>query len=163
MILNNYWNWIKNIQQHANGSSGQYETFRNITGGYNTVNFGGTNSYYVSNYSLANDAFARFGSSTTEPSASDYCLADDITANITNSSLSYAFECNNNIKRTLLISGHNSGANEITIRQVGIGKQLSYGGSDTKASFLFAVCVLSTPLTVPSGSDFAITLEWVES
>lgn len=164
MILNNFWLWQKNIQEHAgDGSLSRQSGFNDTSGTGRDVNFGALNNYVVNNYSLTKDAIATFGESTTEPSATDYSLANDITSDIGSVSITYAFESSGNVKRTIMISGTNTDTEAHTIRQVGIGKKMSAGGSDTKYDFLFAVCVLSNALTVPANSDFVITLEWTES
>ena len=110
------------------------------------------------------------GTGNTEPTANDYCLENDVTANISSYSTSVNVTFEDGKFRTIAtISGVNNTESDITISEVGVTKKYFYTTNGTSVSdntfynVLLIRHVLETPKVVPSGSGFTVTFQWDES
>lgn len=167
MILKNYWRWLGACMKYANVEADRINVgLVDMTGtALTTTPFGkGSNSYAPINQSFETKIFTRFGTGSTEPTSDDYALSSDVTSSFTGMTYSVATDTVTNLKRTITVNATNNTASDIEITQVGIGKQIYNGYSDSDLkNVLFGVVTLSTPITVGAGDSATIVFEWVES
>ena len=120
-------------------------------------------AYASQNSALHLNNFVVIGTGDTAESLSDYRLANDITGSISNYQQSYTSgEDGNTLKTTFSISGVNNTGSAITIKEVGIGKNI-LDGNIASVPVMFLRKVLDTPIEVANGSTFAFSVEWKES
>ena len=170
MVLNNYWKAVQllgSLGPSENISSGMVKTngsgLGNVITGLNGTD--GTGRYRLRTQNVS----VIVGKGTGTVSASDYNLFDDCTASISN--FSYTNQLNatdDGLSQVFTLGGNNNTENDITITEVGIVKsyQGAYeiSGQDVSAwnDVLFAKILLSTPVTVPAGGSFQLSVKWEE-
>lgn len=171
MILNNYWEWLaqisNNIQIGASSSASIDTTIKNLSGVTQKLYVHAPTSSdpitaITRNISLRNNLGVLLGKGTTEVTADDYCLADDITSQITNLSTSINVIADENLKTIIVVTGTNSTSAAIIISEIGITKALSSYSTSAPFDTLVARKLLDTPLVVPINKNFALTFEWLE-
>ena len=182
MVLNNYWSALAGLATHSYNTGNGY--IRNVAYckrmtdgdlvGVNHVNSYSATSpdsphYYTKTVyaPLANLKFF-LGSGTTNPQASDYKLQTDITSSFSNIVVNYQTICeDSSCKLYCVITGVNNTGGTLNITEMGIGKLISYSLPNDNEyyqdNFLYVREVLGSPITVPSGLGFSLTLEWVMS
>lgn len=172
MILNNYWRYMYSVENTyykiGEGNFHIYTGCKDINGGEIEIG-GGTpgNAYKLGdNFALRSNLGARVGTGNTEPTVSDYELEADITGNISNLEVSTITSTTDNSYKTIIsISGKNNTTNEITLREVGITKNIrNVNNADNfQVPVLFVRHILDEEISVPSGGNFAFVFEWIEA
>ena len=177
MVLNNYWNLMAgmsgitpNFDRAINQEMGVVDTGNgsqiSVTVGWN-ASFPLVLPTMCQNWNPRANLSAVFGSGTTEPSASDYCLAYDRTADFSNVNVTVNTSADGaSISTVVTISGTNTSGSAITITEVGITKAIesAWGGTDpVLTDSLMVRHLLDTPKTVEDNESFTLTLEWLES
>lgn len=172
MILNNWYNYVNYVNT-------TFPVFSNRSADMNIIATDGTHLTEVSTgaatnsswYAKANSNMAPFGSlsccvgsGTDEPSANDHSLGTDISSSVTSLSLNYATSVvsNNSKVSTFNITGRNSTGSDMTISEVGITKLIYCQSMFDDRYVLMLRELLPTPLTVPDGKGFFITITWTE-
>lgn len=108
----------------------------------------------------ANEATFGFGSGTKEPSVDDFSLESVFADNVfTVETFNYNVE-NNSYKPKYMftITYKYTGADTITISEVGMFTKLSVSASATTAPLMLAREVLETPITVSNNDIFTVTM-----
>lgn len=168
MVLNNYWKAIQSLGR-IYGSSGNFSSgMVNISGDSvpNLLTYVGGSSSAGLWQIRTNKMGVLVGSGTTEPTAEDYRLENDVTSSFSNVSVSDSLNATENgLSQVFTVGGDNLSGDEITITEVGITK--TYSGqnevSDSSTQVvLFARIVLDTPVVVPNNGSFQIPIQWLE-
>ena len=170
MILKNYWNIMNDIMTKASPTANILGTAKRLSDGFDVqYQVGGNNSAYAQGYVIQNanmkgDISFRVGTGTTEPTIDDYGLANDVTSSFTGMTVSVSSVVSEGAKVVYLASGTNNTGSDITIKEVGIAKDVKKGesGSPTVSTVLLTRDVLASPITVEAGQGFAFTYEWNE-
>ena len=109
------------------------------------------------------------GTGNTEVDADDYCLANDVSSSFSNLTASYNEVVSNdtdgipNAKIVFSIAGVNSSADSITIKEIGLCKNIIfYTAGNSQQNVLFVRHILDTPITVAAGDSFTLPLQWIE-
>lgn len=172
MILNNYWSfaayvgthnmtWMKYTDSVSGAKNTSGDTVTMIAGP--NQNSGEWVEKASEDYALRKNLGAIVGAGTTEPTADDYALANDITNSISNFSCSVSTANDGGKLSTVVtITGVNNTANSITISEIGIYKNYYADSGFNFERCLFIRHILDTPKTVASGSGFSLTFEWTE-
>jgi len=169
MILTNYRNWQAYISYVPFALENQTHEIgvKDLDGAsaplYKT---GGTSNTSFENYSLMQGLSARLGTGTTEPTASDVCLEEDITSSITNLNVTTNVQSSGSvISAVITITGQNLTSSEIVITELGIVRSMitGYGGGLIRKTVMLIRELLEQPLTVPSGEGFSLTFSWEEA
>ena len=178
MILNNYWNLMAGMAGLTFAWSNDTDEYDDIglkdTNGSSllinphTTDQGGSSADVVANWNPRAKLSAIIGEGTTEPTASDFALGDDVTNDMSNYSVTVNTSATNGeISTVITITGMNNTAVTITISEVGIVKEITttQGNAYThvKKDCLLVKHLLDTPKTVAPGEGFTLTLEWLES
>ena len=174
MVLNNYW-LIKTYTEVNTMVSNTY----NVTLG--TIDMGGTNrSIYINvgtgsasatfmNHAvparcIKADLRAVLGTGTTAPQSNNYALETDVSSSFSDLSTSCSTSSDGSSEvTTITITGTNNTANDITISEIGLYKNLVYNSTGDTGAFLLVREVLAEPFTVLAGSTFTKTFTWTES
>lgn len=167
MVLNNYWKAVRNLGLMY-GGSGTFDS--------GMINVSGTAIpnllTYISGTASAGlwqirtkGISARVGKGDAAVTVNDYSLDDDCTASFDNYSVTHNLGIDNALTDVFTISGDNNTGSEITLTEVGITK--TYSGqnevSDSSTQeVMFARLLLSTPVTVPAGGSFQLSVKWEE-
>ena len=176
MILNNYWNLMAGMagitpsfDRTTNQRIGVFDMSGSeidVTVGWPT-NFAGVLPTMCQNWNPRANLSAVFGSGTTEPSPTDYCLAGDWTASFSNVDVTVNTSADGaSISTVVTISARNTSGRTITITEVGITKAIESASSGTEpvqTNSLMVRHLLDTPKTVADNESFTLTLEWLES
>lgn len=166
MVLNNYSNWRAFIERTAsNGATGIQETnigCVDINGQQAAFGFSNSGSS-IDNWSLKKGLSAIFGTSDTEVSPSDYVVGgliqiQGITNLVVNVNVSGG---DGKLETVVSASGTNNTGSAITIRTVGITKEL-YSNSTQRKIVMIARCVLNDAIEVPAYQNFVTTIKWEE-
>jgi len=113
---------------------------------------------------LKNNLTARLGSGTTTETVGDYCLDTDITSSFTNVSVSKTTSVNGgSIVTVITITATNTTSADLTINEVGLGKDIYINSTKDTRYFLLLRTVLDDAVTVPSNQTATITISWTES
>ena len=167
MVLNNYSNWRAFIERTAsNGATGIAPTIIgciDING--SSAPFGFSNSgASIDNWSLKKGLSAIFGTSDTEVSPSDYIVGGVIQiSSITNLVVNVNVSGGDGKLETVVsVSGTNNNGSAITIKTVGITKEL-YSNSTQHHTVMIARCVLKDAIEVPPYQNFLVTIKWDEA
>lgn len=176
MILNNWKSilFIDRIRNNSNRNSIPCPRmdiwFSNgQTWDHNVTSFLGTwaiNTTDAHNSLLNTTFYPCIGTGTTVESPSDYQLNNDITSQISN--LTYAKTVSTdedyNLVTTYVITGINNSGSEQTITEAGFYVQYQAGSSSAYYMRIYIVRkLLDTPIVVPAGGGFKITLDMVEN
>ena len=177
MILNNYWNLMAGMagitpsfDRTANQQIGVCDMVNgsqiSVTVGWPT-NFPGVLPTMCQNWNPRANLSAVFGAGTTEPSATDYCLAYDRTADFSNIDVTVNTSADGaSISTVVTISARNTSGGTITITEVGITKAIESASSGTEPVLIDSLMVrhvLDTPKTMADNESFTLTIEWLES
>lgn len=177
MILNNYWNLMAgmagitpNFDRDVNQQIGVRDMINGseigVTVGWLTQ-FPAVLPTMCQNWNPRANLSAVFGSGTTEPSATDYRLASDTTANFSNINVTTNTSADGaSISTVVTISATNTSGSAITITEVGITKSIesaNNGNEPVPTNSLMVRHLLDTPKTVANNESFTLTLEWLES
>lgn len=181
MILNNYFNYKtyidSNLLEEINSGQTTYVNIgaKDINGNdfylMNKAYLQADRPYLRQNAAIKIDISAILGTGTTEPTATDYALQNDITENLSRVTVTTNISYETGKEKTVItVSGVNITGNELTISEIGIYKT-AYGSdnngtpghSPVPLKVLFIRHLLETPKTVASGEGFSLTFEWVES
>lgn len=168
MVLRNFYGWLYSavVAQRTGGWSEANASILNTEGA--TVSFASASgnattaqAHIAKNQSFANIA-VQIGSGSVEPAYEDYCLSERITA-ISNATTSYARVLGNgHAKGVLTYSGTYSGEETVTIREIGIEKQIIVNSSTSATtSVLFTRSLLESPITLKNGDSFVVQTELV--
>lgn len=177
MILNNYWNLMAGmagITPNFSGTVNQQIGVRNMVDGSQIgvtvgwpTNFPDVLPTMCQNWNPRANLSAVFGAGTTEPSATDYRLASDTTANFSNIDVTVNTSADGaSISTVVTISATNTSGDSITITEVGITKAIERASGGTESILINSLMVrhlLDTPKTVANNESFTLTLEWLES
>ena len=170
MILNNYWNYKAAIESTPLTYNGNRQTscgLYDLSGTSKDVATGAVNmsSALMNNYSLKTSLGILLGSGDTEPSGTDYCLANNITTSFSSLSASISTSGDGNAQRTVVtISGIWSGGSATTLREIGIKKNILVSTYDSStADILFIRHMLDQPIDLAPGQSLSVTFEWVEA
>lgn len=171
MILKNYYIWHYLVEALAWGGSDVGNLgMKNLKG----VGIGGmyagnpslqSGSWYtaMTQWNVFDNLEAHVGTGNNTYTKDAYALANDITEYFSNVVMSrnYVVE-DGEYKRLFTITGTNSTGNTLTISEIGIVKtRIMYGGySEEKA--LFAIAQLAEPITVATGEQFKVKVEWID-
>ena len=177
MILNNYWNLMAGmagITPSFDRTANQQIGVRNMTNGNEIdvtvgwpTNFADVLPTMCQNWNPRANLSAVFGTGTTEPSATDYCLASNTMSNFSNINVTVNTSADGaSISTVVTISATNTSGSAITITEVGITKAIEAASSGTEPVLIDSLMVrhlLDTPKTVANNESFTLTLEWLES
>lgn len=113
---------------------------------------------------------ACIGSGTAEVSVEDYALASEFGSSVTCTISSETYENTEDfkIKKLYVITGKNNGSDAVIISEVGIWKKFygqpntSYDAYLSERRYLMLRQLLTTPITVPAGKEYRITLEVID-
>ena len=175
MILNNYWEAFRLfiIERDVDGIQNQYTN-------HNLVNLAGVsqlpinhytwgyNQYYTPNANQNSDLRKTefemlVGTGTTPVTPNDYRLANDITSNLSNTSLqSTSLIGDAGIKTVYSFTGTNNTTSNITISEIGLVKKFLNSDTSNGNKYLLVREVLDNPITVTAGTGFILTFEWNE-
>lgn len=130
--------------------------------------------HYVSNtaqnFIFDKQRGACVGSGTTEVSVEDYALENEFSSSVTCTISSATYENTEDfkIKKLYVITGKNNSSDTVTISEVGIWKKFygqinpSYDAWLSNRRYLMVRQLLTTPITVPAGKEYRITLEVID-
>lgn len=173
MILDNYWQYkaaVSDKYYSSGGNTNIVTAVKDLEG--NTVNIKLIgNSYslgYISNFSDRCNLEARVGTGDTDPVATNYALNNDVTSSFTltlTQSLSYE---DGTYKTVILIDAQNNSSSDITLKEVGICKAISWSYGDIPPyeydpRCLFIHHILDEPVTVEAHGTKSLTFEWDQS
>lgn len=172
MILKNYWKWMEALTQVGTVSTwgpGINVGLKDITGANALIVVTSATSYdahikTMNNFNLKSNYNVRIGTGQNELSSEDYCLKNDITSQITNFNVTLNTSADDNHTRVITVTGQNFTNNEMVINEVAYTKTI-YDGYDAVSTkeVMLAIAQLENPITVPSGSSFVVTVEWIEA
>ena len=171
MILKNYWKWLEAVQKvnFWQSYSGDYNVGLKAVDGSNALILlnatNDTNYFYriADNHDLSKYLTIRLGSDDSEVTSDDYALENDVTSSISNYSYTFSSSADNGVSRIITIQGSNCGSQPITIKQVGICKDIWYiPSSYAQKTVMMAVHVLNEPIEVLPGNNFKLVFEWIE-
>lgn len=171
MVLKNYYIWHYLVEARAwDGSDVGNLGMKNLRGmdigsmyaGDSSLQSG---SWYTSmtQWNRFDNLEAHIGSGDNTYTKDAYSLANDITECFSNIVLSrnYLVE-DGEYKRLFTITGTNNTANTLTISEIGIVKtRIMYGGYNEEKA-LFAVAQLAESITVATGEQFKVKVEWID-
>ena len=168
MINSNYWKWLYAWDVYmANYDQYGYDLgLTNTAGSLQPMDVGhdgGGETYSAKNRKFAFELSAIFGSGTNELTVNDYNLSNDISSNITINSVNCTSSgTENGLHRTIAISGSNTSEQAITIRQVGITKNIYSNSGNRNSYVMMGAFNLASPITVQPNDQFIINIEWTE-
>lgn len=114
--------------------------------------------YYSAPWNTNLTSRLTIGTGDTAVTADDYCLANEITASMSN--IEYTTTCgadNDELKAVYTMTVTNNTGADVTIKEVGI--EAGVGNSSYAEQFiLIAREVLSSPITIPSGGSKVFTV-----
>lgn len=163
MILNNYWKWLQVITMNGlNGQDCPCSIVNTNGDSLNTYCMSANNN--INPCQLTKDLAIKIGTGENTYTPDSYNLVNDITSSIDNLTFQMQSNCSNDqFIRTVLVSGDNSSANDITITEIGIQRKMyRSAGGDVGTQVMLAIVQLETPITVPAGQGFTATVEWIE-
>lgn len=178
MILNNYWNLMAGMSGLTFAWSNDTDTYADIglkdmDGSTllinpHTTDSGGNSADVVANWNPRAKLSAVIGNGAQEPTASDFALDSDVTDDMSNYNVTVNTSASNGeISTVITVTGMNNTGDAITIREVGIVKEITTtvwsNYSHVKKDLLIVKHLLETPKTVAAGEGFTLTLEWLES
>lgn len=120
------------------------------------------------NYVFISGLSVRVGTGTSDVSAMDYCLDNDVSSSMTNLTTNVTISSDNsNIIRQFVTSGINSTDSAITLTELLVTKKI-YGfinGTWTSLPTEVAMVryLLDDEIIVPASSGFTITFVWVQN
>lgn len=165
MLVNNYYliqsYFAKN--GYINGAQGvSLPGTKSITGDTQLIYVGYAYSSTMNkNGSPRADLSIRLGTGDTPPELTDYCLETDISSSLNLSCAVNTGAENGAIKTVLTVSGTNSSASEVTLKEFAIIKQIRGNDSpSTTIEYMIARGLLNEPKVVGAGEPFTITFEW---
>lgn len=171
MILSNYWKWLDGVLKTDIYSDGYYDPTEDLglvnTSGNAVLITLASSEHEVAWYSRdINNAEILFGSGSGSIAVDDYAMSSDCTSSLSDISFTQSSTGTNaGLNRTYTITGTNDGENSVTIREVGIAKNIKWhdrnDGYQT-SSILIAKVKLATALTVAPNENFIINLAWNE-
>lgn len=176
MLLSNYIRLKEHILNNvftSIGSGNFYELLYTPIYGINGTSYtklSHTSTTVVgANYTLHKNLLPRVGTGNTEVDADDYRLANDVTSSFSNLTASYNEVVSTdtdgipNAKIVFSIAGVNSSADSITIKEIGLCKNIVFFASgNSQQKVLFVRHILDTPITVAAGDSFTLPLQWIE-
>lgn len=172
MILNNYRGWIKMCNENEAKYTDQSATvnLKNLDGNTITeIGTGSSTSYIFAAYTrvfcLTDLMDVYVGSSDAEGLPTDYDLKERLTSEdgITISNIVCNITYDSEKIRRVITFNVSSTANNIIIKEVGIGKTIYLAHSTNTDRFLFARIILDKSVSLNSGESATITIEWSES
>lgn len=110
----------------------------------------------------------RFGTGTTPPVATDYCLENDITNSFSNITVSKTYNLvgdEYNIEATINISAKNNTGSSIEVSEIGLcfdGNVWVNGNNTASTPLLIYREVLSSPVTIGDNETLTMTIKWTE-
>ena len=177
MLLNNYWNYLNAFGDNLPDITDYYAeipalsfmdapamNFNVIVGMYNTSSYVPQMS---SNYAIRYNLGIALGTGSTAVAPTNYNLNSEIASG-TIPDLTYNISTGVDqdvLKLTAIISGTNASANQLTISELGIYKNvytLQINGSDCWR-LLFLRHILESPKVVQPGQGFSFAFEWIDS
>lgn len=176
MILNNYWKYLNTVLTNDRLLS---DTILNtnlvdITGAAVSMTFdcpggdSGNKSKANNNCRLDRNPIMRVSTEEIEGSITSdaYTLgSSDVTSSFTisNPQISLSYDANG-FHKLYTASFTNNTSTDITIKTVGIGKDIlwTWSNGSTK-SVLFGIITLTESVTIPAGTSKTIVVEWTES
>lgn len=170
MILKNYWRWLQATQRYPVDETNTIDVgLKNISGASQNIILGcpgstvgaSLQSLIAKNRCLDNVTF-RIGTGTTEPTADDYALANDVTANISDLTVTKGWNATDGYNRIYTVTGTNNMASAITVTQLGVCLGITADSEYTTNLVMMAVVVLEEPLTVAAGDTFTFSVNWAE-
>jgi hypothetical protein len=167
MLLDNfdYWQFYRLYTESTGTISSDSNPIRNTAGEafqiYITSN---TTTTFLSLYSAKNLSIT-VGTGSSAPSKTDYKLENSVSASMTFTTRTHSVVIDN-AKNTHVIcqaSGHYTGEDTVTLREIGILKTLYTSSSSTNntTSVLLARSLLEKPITLNTNDSFAIEYEIV--
>lgn len=172
MLLSNYIRLkehILNVTSYSIGSGSSmyliYTPVKDFNGNSCTImSYSGTTALGM-NYSLHKNLIPKLGTGNTPVTAEDYCLSNNVTSSFSNLTavLSEVVSVDTdgipNAKIVMSISGVNTSGSSVTIKEVGLSKNMDLLGAH---EILFVRHILDTPITVAAGDSFTLPLQWIE-
>lgn len=174
MVLDNYWQIKFASSQYSmwqEGGAGKFVTasikaLNGTTISTIQCSFNGVmNSIYnaLKMYALRSNLGARLGTGNTEPTSSDYALDSDITSSIGSLNVTTSVGGDSGLVTNIVISGINTTASEIVIKELGIYINSAFTMDGTSYDVLIVRELLEQPLAVPAGKGFTLVFKWVEA
>jgi len=179
MILSNYWAYKQYMEKTAPqlGSTSSITipgcvsvegpSYSDVMVGYSSTQIDNDAFKGITeNRSLRYKLYSKVGSSDAAPTALDTDLNADITSSFDNYTTEIRVNSSGNqMVTTIEFGGDNNTDSEITIRELGIYKNVHNsipGDSEYIYHFMFVHHVLEEPIVVPAGQGFTKVFEWRE-
>lgn len=180
MILNNYWAYKQYMEKTAPQLSSSISIvipgcvsvegppYSDVMVGYNSSRIDNDAFKGITeNRSLRYNLYSKVGSSDSAPTALDTDLNADITSSFDNYTTEIRVNSSGDqMVTTIEFGGDNNTGSEITIRELGIYKNVHFsvpnGDSEYIYHFMFVHHVLEEPIVVPVGQGFTKVFEWRE-
>ena len=168
MILNNYYEWVKfcNTTTFTYSTVSKATNVKNLNGDNLRLNYGGNASYlvnaYANNLALGAGIFITVGSSDAEGTVYDYDLKSRISSGVTISSVSLSVGADGKTSRIYNFVITNNGSEDITIREVGIGKSFYINATETQNTAILCRVVFDEDVTIALGASTTIAVKWDE-
>jgi len=172
MVLNNYWMWLDYMNSHSFYGSADFNNTNTgmiqLNGNAASVVTRNTSSYGTVEYSrlLTRGITLRVGTGIDDISATDYSLANDITNSLSNLNTVISSYVDTKYNKVITLTGTNNSGNSVAITTVGVCKKFYralYLDESESCQVMMAKYALETPLIVPNGQGFSITLNWLET
>lgn len=171
MILNNWWNYKKAINDNIVEWSRLtiVDTGMISTSGSScpiVVDMGWQTAWCTivpANYAPRGLVSFLLGDGTTEPESTDYALDSDITSSFSNISvIESSVATSDDLTTTFTITGTNSTSQNLTIAEIGYVKSIYYAQTSGTIPVMMARELLDEPLIVAPDETFTITFVWKE-
>ena len=169
MVTNNYWQYLYYVSQNVPGSgSTSYGDFTMIEGFHRIYSYTNPMIFRTALTQIRKNLYGAVGTGDTTPAKTDTDLASRLTTNDGLRSLTTTVNISydeNGLKTIVTITGINNTGVSVTIKEAGVyGWSGNYDGFNNPTGFiLYARTLLDTPITVPNGQGFSVSVEWNET
>ena len=135
----------------------EYSSLYFVTTNYNLFSVDGNHSTNLTGTQAANSIQLFVGTNGSEVTENDYTIDDITTLSAVGSTSFVRAMSEDGYAMTITRTLKNTSDADITIKELGMVKSTAYK-KDTSAKFLFAREVLPTPLVVPAGNSFTVSM-----
>lgn len=156
MILSNYWNYKglfpasnKMTLKKTDGTNGDYEGFDTDTFALASVN----NGTFSKNLKLC------VGTGTTQPTLTDYALANDASSIISAQTWSVA-NTSKGVNISVVATLTNNTNNDISISEFGIIKELYVWNTNNTKQDVLMMRTTINPIVIPAGETVVLNYIW---
>ena len=169
MILNNYYKWLGANQRYSiQADATSQDVGLKAIDGENALMlcgnpYGNNSSWWgalAQTRSIDNCALC-IGTGENTYESGDYCLVNDITANLSGVQYTKGYSYDNNFTRLFTITFTNSTSSEITVTEIGI-KKVIYSDPTRYKDVMMAIIQLDDPISVPVGATATVAVTWID-